>query len=179
MPVHTFYTPMPSHCSAYQLNIFSQTADKITIFLFLYSIRLKGFLLHNNTFQTLPFFLLRHPDYIFCLIILPRFYLAVGFFLCLFITSFFLDFFQKPLLFKIFFYLFVHCPLISFQGKDIVSTFSPDLFCNPLLCSHCINCNYLIFYLYFFQQFRNCCYLIAFFLHCLLPKAKPIFLTPC
>lgn len=61
----------------------------------------------------------------------------------------FLDFFQKPLLFKIFFYLFVHCPLISFQGKDIVSTFSPDLFCNPLLCSHCINCNYLIFYLYF------------------------------
>ena len=69
-------------------------------------------------------------------------------------------------------------PLISFQGKDIVSTFSPDLVCHPLLCSHCINCNYLIFYVYFFQQFRNCCYLVAFFLHCLLPKAKPIFLTP-
>ena len=106
IPVHTFYTPVSSNCTADLLDIWLQTTDKIPIFYRSFSILLQCFLFHHNTIQTFPIFLLTYPFNVFRLIILSNFNLTVCFFSCLFVISAFSNFFLKLFVWKVFLYIF-------------------------------------------------------------------------
>lgn len=97
----------------------------------------------------------------------------MGLFLRLFVISLFLDLPQKFTAPKIFLYVFVQHPLVSFQRQYIILPFFFDFLCYCRLGSHGVDCHYLAFDPYFIQQLRDCRNFITFSSTAFCPRLKP------